>query len=62
MALVLSGLRGCVIGKAFFEGAGDGNKPFILALVTGKFCVLHRLFLITLLIKYFQNDLSGFVL
>lgn len=61
MALVLSGLRGCVIGKAFFEGAGD-EQPFILALVTGKFCVLHRLFLITLLIKYFQNDFSEFVL
>lgn len=33
----------CFIGKAFFEGAGGGKKPF-LALVTGKFCVLPRIF------------------
>lgn len=48
-------IRGCdtlyFIGKAFFEGAGDGNKSSILALVTGKFCVPHGVFLI---------DLNGF--
>lgn len=59
-------IRGCdtlyFIGKAFFEGAGDGNKSSILALVTGKFCVPHGVFLIMTLTQYFQNDFSEFVL
>lgn len=61
MSLLLVQLGLCGTWKAFYEGVGNGRKPFVLAPVTGKFFVLPRIFPVMPLIEYFQNDFSEFV-